>query len=449
MNLALFLILLGMMHVVRSFTTGGEPGGAGTSLAFGFMLVSGYFAGTLAKEVHLPKLTGYMLMGALAGPAALDLVSVPMVESLKLVNGVAVAMIALTAGNELEIGELKPLLRTVLTITFVGVLGTAGLLALTVYLARPMLPFMSGMQLVEAATVAGLIGVVMVAPSPAVVVALRDELWAVGPVSRTALAVVVLANLVVILLFAIFSTLTKAVFGSSTVISATLATLAWEVLGSLAAGTVVGGVLAVYFRKVETGGALFLLAVAFVIAEVGGRLSFDPTLLALAAGATVRNVSDAADKLRDQLQISAMPVYVLFFCVAGATVHLDALAVVWRPALLIVAVRATGLLAGATVGARMARAPFLVTRYVGFGLLPQAGLALALSMLFSRMFPEFGAEAAALTLSVVAINELLAPAAYRVALERSGEAGKDQSRSRDTSISIEIPIVTRDPPQPG
>jgi hypothetical protein len=66
----------------------------------------------------------------------------------------------------------------------------------------------------------------------------------------------------------------------------------------------------------------------------------------------------------------------------------------------------------------------LVRRFAGFGLLPQAGLALALSMLFGKTFPEFGAEAGALTLGVVAINELVAPAVYRYALIHSGEAGK-------------------------
>jgi Kef-type K+ transport system membrane component KefB len=115
-------------------------------------------------------------------------------------------------------------------------------------------------------------------------------------------------------------------------------------------------------------------------------------------------------------------VYVLFFCVAGATLHVEALPVVWLPAALFVVVRGVGLLVGANVGARLAGAPRVVQRYVGFGLLPQAGLALALSMLFSRTFPEFGAEAGALTMSVVALNELLAPVAYRWAIERSGEA---------------------------
>jgi hypothetical protein len=115
--------------------------------------------------------------------------------------------------------------------------------------------------------------------------------------------------------------------------------------------------------------------------------------------------------------------------VAGATLHAEALKVVWLPATLFVAVRALGLLAGSRLGARVAGAPRVVQQFAGFGLLPQAGLALALALLFNRTFPEFGAEAGALVLSVVALNELVAPIAYRFALVKSGEAGKESSRA--------------------
>ena len=136
-----------------------------------------------------------------------------------------------------------------------------------------------------------------------------------------------------------------------------------------------------------------------------------------------------------------MPVYILFFAAAGANLHLDVLLVVGGPAVLFVVVRGVGLLSGAALGARLAEAPPLVRRYAGFGLLPQAGLALALSMLFAKTFPEFGAEAAALTLGVVAINELVAPALYRYALVKSGEAGR-----KNRSPSSLPPVVT---PLPG
>jgi Kef-type K+ transport system membrane component KefB len=348
-----------------------------------------------------------------------------MLGSLKVVNGVAIALIAMTAGSELEYRSMKPLFGFIRGISLYGVLGTTLLLTVTVVLARSWLPFMSDMGQLETWVVAAVLAVVMVAQSPAVVVALRDELQADGPVAQTVLGVVVLADLLVILLFALTSSLAKAVLGGGTVDTLhTARALAWELLGSLVAGAVIGYVLSLYLRKVRGGAALFLLLVAFVIAEVGQRLHFDPLLVALAAGMFIRNATQTGAELHRHIEAPATPVYILFFAVAGANLHLDVLLVVGAPAVLFVLVRAVGLLSGSRLGAYMSGAPPLVQAYAGFGLLPQAGLALALSMLFGNTFPEFGAEAGALTLGVVAINELVAPALYRYALIRSGEAGQ-------------------------
>lgn len=430
MNILLLLTLAGLMHAVRSFSVSGEPGSSsGTSLALGYLLVSGFFAGKLLNQIRLPKLTGYLMLGVIVGPFGLALVSKPMVESLSLVNGMAVAMIALTAGTELELETLRPLLRTVTGVALIGVLGTTLLLSAAVYFARGYLPFFSTLNGTQTVVIACVLGVVMVAQSPAVVVALRDELRADGPVSRSALAVVVLADLMVILMFALLSPIAKATFGAGADILGTLATLSWEIGGSLGIGASIGVLLVIYLRKVNVEAALLLPAGAFLIAEVGTRFGLDPLLLALSAGALVRNGSEVADELHARLQVSAMPVYVLFFCVAGANLQLDALPIVWVPATLFVLVRGTGLLLLSRLGARLARAPASVQRYIGFGLLPQAGLALALALLFTRTFPELGAAASALVLSVVALNEILAPAAYRYALVQSGEAGKEAPRS--------------------
>lgn len=424
MTAFVILVLAGLMQALSSFSVEDQPGSAGVSLALGYLLLTAYFVGLLFKRVGLPKLTGYIASGIAVGPAVLDLVSERMLDSLKLVNGVAVALIAMTAGSELEYRAMKPLLRSIRSISLYGVVGTAGLLTAAVFIARSSLPFMGTMTWGQAAVVSAVLGVVMVAQSPAVVVALRDEMAADGPVARTVLGVVVIADLVVILLFALTSSLAKAVLGGGVDMLETAGALAWELLGSLVAGAVIGYLLGLYLRKVQGGAALFLLLVAFVIAEVGQRLHFDPLLVALAAGIFVRNATDIGDELHRHIEAPAMPVYILFFAAAGANLHLDVLGTVGVPALGFVCTRAVGLITGARVGATLAGAPPMVRRYAGFGLLPQAGLALALSMMFGKTFPEFGAEAGALTLGVVALNELLAPAVYRYALVRSGEAGK-------------------------
>jgi Kef-type K+ transport system membrane component KefB len=424
MSVFLVLALTGLMQALRSFNVGEERSSAGVALALGYVLLSAYFVGGLFKSAGLPKLTGYIACGIVVGPSVLGLVNESMLSNFKIVNGVAVALIAMTAGSELEYRTMKPLLRSIRYITLYGVIGTALMLSLAVYLARAWLPFMQGMSPLQAVVVSTVLGVVMVAQSPAVVVALRDEMEADGPVARTVLGVVVIADLVVILLFALTSSLAKAVLGGGVDTLQTARTLGWELLGSLVAGAVIGYLLSLYLRKVQGGASLFLLLVAFIIAEVGQRLYFDPLLVALAAGMFVRNLTSIGDELHRHIEAPALPVYILFFAAAGANLHLDVLAVVGGPALLFVLVRGVGLLFGSASGARAAAAPPSVRRFAGFGLLPQAGLALALAMIFAKTFPEFGAQAGALTLGVVAINELVAPALYRFALVRSGEAGQ-------------------------
>ncbi|MDX2019577.1 MAG: cation:proton antiporter [Deltaproteobacteria bacterium] len=423
MNLVLVFALAGLMQAIRSFQAPHLGEGFGTTLAFGYLLLTAYFAGTLFKAARLPKLTGYIAAGIVAGPAVLGFLTESMVQSLKIVNGVAIALIAMTAGLELEFREMRPFMRTILWITGVAVTGTTLLLATAVFFARPLLPFMAGLGSLEAMMIALVLGVVMVAQSPAVVIALRDETQAEGPVSRTVLGVVVIADLAVILLFAITSSVAKAFLGQGANVGATVRSVAWELFGSMGVGVLIGLLLAVYTRKVKGGAGLFLLAVSFIVAEVGQRLHLDPLLVALAAGILIRNATQAAPEIHHQIEAFSLPIYVLFFAVAGANLHLSVLATVGIPAVLFVVVRGIGLYYGTRVATALARAPRDVQRFAGFGLLPQAGLALALSMLFAKTFPEFG-DAGALTLGVVALNELIAPVIFRAALVRSGEAGK-------------------------
>jgi len=425
MKLVLIVILAALMHAVRAFS---PPAGVGseaaaTALACGYLLLTGFLAGAIFKRIGLPKLTGYLATGILAGPQVLGLVSYAQVGNLQIFNGVAIALIALTAGSEMHFKTLRPLFRSIIWITLIAVIGTTILLAAAVWLMRDWLPFLGSLDEIQTIAISCVLGVTMVAQSPAVVVALRDETDADGPMIRTVLSVVVLADLVVILLFAIASTLARGAFGQTTDALETAGQLAWEILGSGVVGVIVGALMALYLRYLK-GGALFILAVAFLVAEIGRRIHFDPLLVALAAGMFIRNATNAAPRLLEEIESASFPVYVAFFAVTGAGVHLDALLLVGLPAAIFVSVRATGFFIGNHIAARVARAPDAVRRFGGIGLMPQAGLALALAILFQRNFPDLGAESSALVFGIVALNEMIAPIGFRWAIVRSGEAGK-------------------------
>ena len=427
MRFVILAALLGFMMAVASFHVERESTtGAGPALAVGYLLLTAFFLGTIVKQLGLPKLTGYLAAGLAAGESGLDLLPHAALDDLQIFTGVAVALIALTAGTELEFRKMRPLLKSIIWITLLAVVGGALVLSAVVLFALSgALPFMADLGFKEAAAVALVLGVVMSAQSPAVVVALRTEMAADGPICRTVLGVVVIADLVVILLFAGSSTLANTLIGGGGGgLGDTILHLLWELGGSITVGLGVGALIALFLRRVEEGAPLFVVMVSFVVAEVGARIGLDPLLVALAAGVLIRNATKQGDALHHAIEGSSLPVYLVFFAVAGATIHLDVLATVGLPAIALVLVRGGVFLAGSRVAGRIAGAPEPVRKWAGFGLLPQAGLALALSMLFAKTFPSFGAEAGALTLGIVALNEMIAPVLYRFALVRSGEAGR-------------------------
>lgn len=433
MQVLLIAVLCGLMHAVQSFTAVGGASTGHVTLALGFVLLSAYFLGVLLERLRLPRLTGYLAAGMLTGPYALGWIGETTLAELRVFNGIAVSLIALTAGSELHLPSIRPLARMIFWTTVLAVGGTTLLIGAAVFLGANWLQLDLGAGLLARGSIALLLGLTLVAQSPAVVVALHKECAAEGPLSRVVLGVVVLADLVVIFLFTVVSALATALHGGRADAWGVARSLSWELLGSALVGILLGALLSLYLRKVHGGVALFVLALTFVIAEVGLRVHLDPLTIALTVGLFVRNVSTGGERLHHGIEGSSLPIYVAFFAVAGAGIHLEVLAVVGLPAAALVLVRGVGLWSLTRLAATVARAPDVVKRFAGFGLLPQAGLALALALLFQRLFPELGPQAAGLVLSVVAINEILAPVMYRIALLRSGEAGKAASENGENA----------------
>lgn len=425
MRLVFVIILAGLMQAARSFAPETSLGGgaAGTALACGYLLLTAFLMGSVFKSLRLPRLTGYLTTGIVVGPQVLDLVSAPMVSNLQIFNGIATALIALTAGVELDLRSMKPLLRSISRLTAIAVCGTIVLISVAVFLLRNSLPFLHGLSARQVVAVSCVLGVTMVAQSPAVVVALHSEMASDGPLTRTVLGVVVLSDLLVIVLFAIVSSIAKTMLGSETDALRAAGALAWAVLGSIVIGSLVGAVISIYLGFVKGRSALFVLAAAFLVAEVGQRIELDPLLVALAAGVLIRNASPHGKRLQEEIEASSLPVYVVFFAVTGATVHIRELLVLGIPAIVLILARAGGFIGLGRVATTLAGAPEQVKKFIGFGLMPQAGLALALALLFVKTFPRIGAAASALIFGTVAINEMLAPVLYRFALVRAGEAG--------------------------
>lgn len=423
-EILILLGLTGMMEAARSFSE--NIGAGGTELAFGYLLLAAYFAGRLGNRAGLPKLTGYLLAGVIAGPFVLSLVSFEMAGSLRVVSGTATCILGLTAGGELDLKRVKPLLRTLRSITVFGVLFAMVVLTALLFLLRPLLPMFDDMPLVESMAVCALVAVALSAQSPSVVMALLAETRAEGPLSRLILATVVVADLVVVIVYSVVAAVTGAVLGGTVDVLGTGLEIAWELLGSMVFGVAIGVVIGAFIRTVKGSSAsLFALLVCIVVAEIGSRVHLDPLVVMLAAGIWLRNFSKSdANDLLHGFESAELPVYLVFFSLSGSKLDIHQLWATLVPVLIIAAARAVVFFVGCRFASERTGADASVARFGWTGLVPQAGLSLALIVVIQKNFPSFGQPAAVLLLSVVGVNQLIAPVLLRMSLIRSGEAGK-------------------------
>ena len=424
--LLLLLALGGMMHAARSFTS--DTTLAGTELAFGFLMLASYFTAKIFNRFGLPKLTGYIAAGVISGPYVLGFVTKDMGISLKVVSNAATAILALEAGAELQLKKIKPVMKTLRGVTLFAVIGSMFTIAGALFLMRPMLPnIFANLDFTKSLVVCLAIGVALSAQSPAVVMAMLAETRAAGPLSSVMLASVVVADLTVITIFSIVLAITGAVIGGEIDVAGTALSVAWELLGSIVFGTLIGMLIGQFLLSVKKGAGLFALMICVIVAEIGTRMHLDPLIVLLAAGIWLRNFSRAdATILLHNFESAQLPVFLVFFALAGSKLDIQTLWASLLPVGLIAITRASSFYFGAKLACKMSGAEDVVTKYAWFGLVPQAGLALALALVLKNTFPSFGDGAAVILFGVVGFNECIAPIVLRMMLLRSGEAGKKQ-----------------------
>jgi Kef-type K+ transport system membrane component KefB len=268
----------------------------------------------------------------------------------------------------------------------------------------------------------------LIPQSPAIALAMLSETRADGPLSRFFLALVVVADLVVVIIYSIVAAVAAALLGSGVDIGETALEVGWELVGSIGFGVALGMLIGVYVRGIKRGAPLFALLVCVVVAEIGKHVHLDSLIVMLAAGIWLANFSRAdADDLIHEFETAQLPVFLVWFALAGMRLDLDQLWTLIVPVLAIVATRMVAFYLGTRIACARTDADSELTSYAWIGLVPQAGLSLALVVAIQAQFPAFGGFAATLMLSVLGVNQLVSPIMMRWALVQSGEAGRKRA----------------------
>jgi Kef-type K+ transport system membrane component KefB len=246
-----------------------------------------------SRRVGLPRVTGYLVFGMICGPYVLNIITRPMARELQLINGLAVVLIAFIAGLEMNFERMRPRLRAILQLSGVTMLVLYVGLFAGLWAGLAVAGDGRGHDAAAAVAVVALLTTILASFSPTVTIALIAESRAGGPLSELTLAVVILADLLLILFFTLVMQFVRYAFGGAGEVGL-LVGLSWEIFGSFAFGAAVGALFAFYLRYVGREIPLALLAMCAIIAGLKNALHIEPLLAALAAGLVVENIARPA-----------------------------------------------------------------------------------------------------------------------------------------------------------
>jgi len=430
--MARFFTLIAFIGVTHALGLLRDPttGTGSATLFLGFLLLASYLAGRAARAIALPQITGYLLIGIVVGPHLLGILPRATVSEFRFVNGVALALIALSAGGELRISRLRERILSIGVITLLQILFMFTFVAAAVFVARDAIDFIQGQPATVALAIALLFGLVAVAKSPATTIAVITEEKARGVLTDTVLGITVLKDVIILMLIAILIPAAAAIVDPSLGFNLEAA---WEILlrilGSLAVGVTMGWLVTHYLKRIRAYRILFVLGVAFLAVFLGEELHLEYILIAMAAGFYVQNFSRQGRRLLHALEANSLPVYALFFAVAGAELDFSVLGRAWVVATSMLLARVVALWLATYLGARLVGDPPIVRRHAWMGFLAQAGVTLGIANLIRDNFPMWGGDVATVIIAMIAVNQLVGPPAFRWALIRAGESHAPDTRT--------------------
>jgi len=395
----------------------------------GIIFLCGYCAGQLANRLKFPRVTGYLLAGILLSPSVSGIISLEMVGGkFSIVTDIALAIIAYSIGGTLNLSQLKQLRKSIFWINLTQSLGAFFVTFTFIALLGPFIIRLpsSGNTFFEAyLPLALILGAVSVATAPAAILAIVHEYKAKGPLTTTLLAVVALDDGSAIILYALASTLVGAfVTPEGLSFYKVVAEPALIILSSIILGTCFGFSLTTILARIKRRDSLLVVILGHILlcAGVAEHLNLSPLLVNMTLGFFLINRSKQGHAPFLVVENIEEPLFALFFTLAGAHLDINVLNNVGLMAFILIVARFSGKLMGTKLGARLTNAPEVVTKYLGFGLLPKAGVTVGLVLTAQSLFnPEVSAVMINAVLASVIINELIAPPLVKYALVKSGE----------------------------
>ncbi|WP_423921740.1 cation:proton antiporter [Candidatus Poriferisodalis sp.] len=374
-----------------------------TLVAFAVLAWLAYLASRLLARHNLPELVAFLIVGALLGPSGppfIRLIDEPSLIALRPVTEVALAVLMFVIGERVSVRALRAARWTLTT----GVIQFA-LSAIAVYWVTS--------RLGADRSVALVLGALAGAGAPMTIAHIVSSVRARGSYPTGIVGTHAVSDALATTTFAAVLPIALLLSDEAADIGSALINFVQLGIGGAVLGLIGGWFISRLGFQIETSGELLLFVLVHVVIgwTIAGWLDISLPLAALVAGATAATVSPQSFSVRlfRTIKTVEQPLYLLFFALAGASIHLADVPKVGVVGIAYVVVRVAAKIVGGLTGGLVGGLGWRRSLRLGVNLTPQAGVAVGLAVIASERLGAPGAEAATVVLGAVVLFELVGP----------------------------------------
>ena len=374
-----------------------------TLVAFAVLAWLAYLASRLLARHHLPELVAFLIVGALLGPSGppfINLIDEPSLIALRPVTEVALAVLMFVIGERVSVRALRAARWTLTT----GVIQFA-LSAIAVYWVTS--------RLGADRSVALVLGALAGAGAPMTIAHIVSSVRARGSYPTGIVGTHAVSDALATTTFAAVLPIALLLSDEAADIGSALFDFVQLGIGGAVLGLLLGLFISRLGFQIETSGELLLFVLVHIVIgwTLAGWLDISLPLAALVAGATAATVSPQSFSVRlfRTIKTVEQPLYLLFFALAGASIHLADVPKVGVVGIAYVVVRVAAKIVGGLTGGLVGGLGWRRSLQLGVNLTPQAGVAVGLAVIASERLGAPGAEAATVVLGAVVLFELVGP----------------------------------------
>ncbi|MCK4916689.1 MAG: cation:proton antiporter [Candidatus Omnitrophica bacterium] len=384
------------------------------SLAIVFIL--GFFSAHFIKKIKLPTITAYVVLGLIISPDFLNIISKEFLATSEFFSDIVLGMIAFSLGEAFSFKSIKRVGKAVASISL-----SASILPWLIVTVVVWLVFHQPLY------IALILGAIAAATDPATTVIVSQEYKSKGEFTDTLLGVVAIDDVWALIVFGLSLSLAKSFAngnGDSIYIWKDLLKAGVEIGGSFVLGIGIAWIFNKFAYLINSSKERLIYMLGFLSLVIGLSimLNFSILLSCMFFGTILVNGNKSSFEFFDSLREVDSPLYLIFFVLAGASLKISVLGGAIFLTVGFIIFRIFGKIIGAYFGAKIIGASSSIKKYMGWALIPQAGVALACALIAkNEIGGEMGDKILTITIASTVFFEILGPWITKLALVKAGD----------------------------